>query len=132
MLFRNEPAKPPRVSIGLPVYNGERWLAEALDSLLAQTYSDFELIISDNGSTDDTQAICEEYAARDRRIRYIRQEINRGLAWNWNCVFEESAGDYFKWAACDDLYHPTFLERCVQILDQYPDVAWCHTRLPAR
>jgi glycosyltransferase involved in cell wall biosynthesis len=126
-VISQEVAKVPRVSIGLPVYNGAKYLADAIDSLLVQTFGDFELIISDNGSTDSTPAICEAYAARDRRIRYIRQEINRGLAWNWNRVFEESCGAYFKWAACDDLYHPTFLERCVQILDQYPDVAWCHT-----
>ena len=69
-----------RVSIGLPVYNGAVWLSEAIDSLLAQTYGDFELIISDNGSTDDTQEICEQYAARDKRIRYERHETNRGLA----------------------------------------------------
>src|SRR5262245_57216615 len=93
----------PRVSIGLPVYNGAKYLAEAIDSLLEQTFSDFELIISDNGSTDATPAICEEYAAKDGRIRFLRQEINRGLAWNWNCVLEESRGAYFKWAACDDL-----------------------------
>src|SRR5206468_3992482 len=54
-------------------------------------------------------------------------EINRGLAWNWNHVFELSAGTYFKWAACDDLYHPTFLARCLEILERDPDVAWCHT-----
>lgn len=126
-VISQEAAKVPRVSIGLPVYNGARYLAEALDSLLAQTYNDFELVISDNGSTDATRAICEAYAARDRRIRYIRQEFNRGLIWNWNCVFDESCGVYFKWSACDDLYHPTFLESCVQVLDQNPDVAWCHT-----
>jgi glycosyltransferase involved in cell wall biosynthesis len=120
-------ANPPRLSIGLPVYNGARFLAEALDSLLAQTYADFELIISDNGSVDATQSICEQYAALDQRIRYVRQEINHGLAWNWNRVFELSSGAYFKWAACDDLYHPTFLARCLEILERNPKIAWCHT-----
>jgi glycosyltransferase involved in cell wall biosynthesis len=118
---------PPPVSIGLPVFNGARFISEALDSLLAQTYSDFELIISDNASTDATRSICEEYAARDERVRYVRHEVNRGLAWNWNHAFELSRGIYFKWAACDDLYHPTFLARCLEILKENPDVAWCHT-----
>ena len=117
-----------RVSVGLPVYNGAAWLAHALDSLLGQTYGDFELIISDNGSSDATQAICEQYAARDERIRYVRQEINRGLVWNWNRVFELSHSEYFKWAAHDDLYHPTFLDRCIEVLDRNSDVVWCHTR----
>jgi glycosyltransferase involved in cell wall biosynthesis len=117
-----------RISVGLPVYNGAVWLSEAIDSLLEQTYGNFELIISDNGSTDETRAICEQYAARDKRIRYERHETNRGLAWNWNRVFELSNSDYFKWAAYDDLYHPTFLERCLEILEDRPDVVWCHSR----
>ena len=116
------------LNIGLPVYNGGKWVAQALDSLLAQTFGDFELIISDNASTDETQQICEQYAARDERIRYVRQEINRGLTWNWNRVFELSHSEYFKWAACDDLLHVTFLERCIDVLDRHPDVVWCHTR----
>jgi len=116
----------PRVSIGLPVFNGERWLADALDSLMAQTYRDFELIISDNASTDATQSVCEQYAARDNRIRYVRQEVNRGLVWNWNHVFEISRGTYFKWSAYDDLYDQTFVGRCVAVLDENPDVVWCH------
>src|SRR5215217_3975058 len=84
-------AQSPRLSIGLPVYDGAMFLAEALDSLLAQTFTDFELIISDNASTDATQSICEQYAAHDCRIRYLRQDINRGLAWNLNHVFELSS-----------------------------------------
>jgi glycosyltransferase involved in cell wall biosynthesis len=119
--------KAPRVSIGLPVFNGAAFLAEAIDALLAQTYHDFELIISDNASTDETSAICRAYLAKDRRIRYERQEVNRGLIWNWNRVFELSQGTYFKWTACDDLYHPTYLQKCVEILDQHPEVAWCHS-----
>jgi glycosyltransferase involved in cell wall biosynthesis len=117
----------PRVSVGLPVYNGAVWLRETLESLLAQTYCDFELIISDNASTDETQSICEQYASSDRRIRYLRQDTNRGLCWNWNHVFEVSRSNYFKWAACDDLCLPTFLESAVGVLDQHADVAWCHT-----
>jgi glycosyltransferase involved in cell wall biosynthesis len=106
----------------MPVYNGERFLRETLDSLLAQTYADFELIISDNGSTDGTQAICRDYAVRDRRICYYREEINRGAGWNYNRVVDLARGAYFKWAAHDDLCAPTYLERCVETLERNPAV----------
>lgn len=119
----------PRVSIGMPVFNGERYLAEALDSILAQTYSDFELIISDNASTDGTQEICRAYAARDRRIRYFRNEKNLGASKNFNRVFELSSGEYFKWAAHDDLCAPEYLERCVEVLDRKPSVVVCHPKV---
>jgi len=118
----------PRVSIGLPVYNGQSYLAEAIDSLLAQTFEDFELIISDNASTDRTELICRSYAACDTRIRYCRQPENRGAMWNFNYVSRLARGEYFKWAAYDDLHGPTFLQRCVEVLDRDPSVAWCHTR----
>lgn len=116
----NRPA--PRVSIGLPVYNGERYLAEAIDSLLAQTYDDFELIISDNASTDATEAICRGYCERDSRVTYTRNETNIGAAPNYNRVFELSRGEYFRWAAHDDVCKPEFVERCVQALDTDPSV----------
>lgn len=120
----------PRVGIGLPVHNGENFLAEALDALLAQTYEDFELIISDNASTDGTAEICQSYAAADRRIRYFRSEENLGASRNFNRAFELSSGEYFKWAAHDDLCEPTFVERCVEVLDQDPSVilSFCRTR----
>lgn len=116
----------PRVSIGLPVYNGENYLQSALDSLLAQTYKDFELIISDNASTDETQAICETYADIDSRIRYIRNNTNIGAAANYNLVFELARGEYFKWAAHDDTCAPEFLDSCVSILDRDVSVVLCH------
>ncbi|MGB5873291.1 MAG: glycosyltransferase family 2 protein [Bacteroidota bacterium] len=115
----------PRVSIGLPIYNGELYLRETLDSLLAQTYADFELLISDNGSTDGTQRICEEYAARDPRVKYYREAENRGAAWNYNRVVELATGEYFKWAAHDDLCAPTYLEKCIEVLDRDPGVVLC-------
>ncbi len=118
----------PRVSIGLPVYNGERYLAETLDSLLAQTFKDFELVISDNGSTDRTEEICRSYAARDSRIRYYRSDTNRGAAWNHNRVFELSSGEYFKWQCHDDLCHPEFLEKCVSVLDREPSAVLCYSQ----
>jgi len=111
----------------MPVYNGEVFLREALDSVLAQTFADFELIISDNCSTDATQAICEAYRSRDGRIRYYREEVNRGAAWNYNRLVELARGKYFKWAAHDDLLAPTFLERCVDGLESDPSAVLCFT-----
>ena len=117
------------VSIGLPVYNGENFLTEALNSILAQTFKDFELIISDNASTDKTKEICQEYEAKDARIRYYRHQQNLGASWNYNWVFQLSRGKYFKWAAHDDVCTPEFLEKCVKILEQNPSVVLCHPRV---
>jgi glycosyltransferase involved in cell wall biosynthesis len=117
----------PRVSIGMPVYNGDRFLEEALKSLEAQTFRDFELVISDNGSTDRTEEICRRYAAQDDRIRYYREAVNQGAAWNYNRVVELSTGEYFKWAAHDDLITPDYLEKCVSMLDHDPDLVLCCT-----
>lgn len=115
----------PRVSIGLPVYNGEKYLREALESILSQTYTDFELIISDNASTDRTQQICLSYAAKDNRIRYIRNKRNVGASNNFNHVVALSRGEYFRWAAHDDVIAPEFLEKCVDVLDSDPSVVVC-------
>ncbi len=116
----------PTVSIGLPVYNGAKFLRLALDSILAQTYTDFELIISDNASVDDTKKICLEYAANDKRIRYYRNKVTVGAARNHNRVFEVSTGKYFKWASYDDVLAPEFLEKCVSVLESNQDIALCH------
>jgi glycosyltransferase involved in cell wall biosynthesis len=110
----------PRVSLGLPVYNGEKFLPRAIRSLLDQDYADFELVISDNASTDGTQRICEEFARQDKRIRYSRNERNIGLAPNHNRVFSLSQGTYFKWVAHDDEYAPRMLGRLVEVLDSAP------------
>jgi glycosyltransferase involved in cell wall biosynthesis len=104
----------------MPVYNGEKYIAQALDSFLRQTYTDFELIISDNASTDSTEAICRDYAGRDPRIRYERLEKNVGLYPNFDRVFTSARGEYFKWAAHDDVCAETFLEACVAALDADP------------
>lgn len=116
----------PKVSIGLPVYNGEDFLKEALDSILSQTFKDFELVISDNASTDKTEEICLEYAAKDQRIRYYRNNQNLGAAWNYNRVFKLSNGKYFKWAAHDDICAPTFIASCVEVLDRDEAVVLCY------
>jgi glycosyltransferase involved in cell wall biosynthesis len=121
------PFSNPKVSIGLPVYNGEAYLKGAIDSILDQTYQDFELIICDNASTDQTGAICKHYAAKDRRIRYYRQAQNVGATANFNRTFELARGVYFKWAAHDDLLEPTYLEKCVAMLDRTPDAVLCQS-----
>jgi glycosyltransferase involved in cell wall biosynthesis len=118
----------PGVSVGLPVYNAERYLRIAIESILNQTLRDWELVICDNASTDGTGAICREYAARDPRIRYHRLPANIGAANNFRRVFELSRGRYFKWIACDDFCGPEFLERCVQVLDESPDTVLCTTK----
>lgn len=111
----------PKLSVGLPVYNGERFLALAIEGFLSQTYTDFELIISDNASTDKTREICEEYAKKDQRIRYVRSETNLGAAPNHNRTFELSRGEYFKWAAHDDESDPNLLSRCMEWIERAPD-----------
>ena len=118
----------PRVSIGVPVYNGERYAARTLDSILAQTVTDFELIITDNGSTDGTEAICRSYAARDARVSYHRADVNEGIVGNFNRCFALARGEYFKWQAADDLVAPTFLEKCLAVLDADPTVVLAFTR----
>lgn len=104
-----EKAASPAVSIGMPIYNGEKYIREALDSLLGQSFANFELIISDNASTDGTEGICLEYAARDARIRYIRQPKNLGALANFKFVLDEARGAHFMWAATDDVWDPQWI-----------------------
>ncbi|NJD62436.1 MAG: glycosyltransferase [Deltaproteobacteria bacterium] len=118
----------PSVSIGMPVYNGENYVRKAIESILAQTHEDYEFIISDNASADGTMEICRSYADRDRRIRFSRNEKNMGGAWNFNQVFRLARGRYFQWACHDDVWAPTLLERCVEVLENHPEVALCYTR----
>jgi glycosyltransferase involved in cell wall biosynthesis len=112
----------PRVSIGMPVYNGECYLSETIDSLLGQTFAEFELTICDNASTDQTEEICRTYASADARIRYVRHATNLGAGQNYRCSFQLSSGEYFRWANCDDLFALESLERCVEVLDGEPSV----------
>jgi glycosyltransferase involved in cell wall biosynthesis len=117
----------PTVSIGLAVYNGERYLEEAIESILCQTFTDFEMIISDNASTDNTDAICRAFASRDARIRYSRNAENIGGANNENLTFRLARGRYFRLAAHDDRCAPTLIERCVEVLENSPEVVLCHS-----
>lgn len=120
--------RQPRVSVGLPVYNGALYIREAIESILAQTFTDFELIISDNASTDSTPEICQEYAAQERRIRYFRNSYNVGVSENFNRVFALSTEEYFKWASHDDVCLPDYLERCVEVLENQPSVVLCYSK----
>jgi glycosyltransferase involved in cell wall biosynthesis len=110
----------PKVSIGLPVYNGEKYLRAAVNSILQQDYTDFELVISDNASSDATEAICRDYAAKDPRVRYSRNPSNIGLAPNHNRVFDLSRGEFFKWVAHDDEYSRQMIRRYVEAFDAAP------------
>lgn len=118
----------PRVSIGLTVYNGEQFLSEAVSAFLAQTFTDFELILCDNCSTDATEAVSRSYAERDPRVRYVRNATNLGLAGNHNRAVELANGEYFKWSACDDICLPQYLERCVAVLDHDPSVVLAYPK----
>ena len=120
----------PLLSVGLFVYNGERFIEEALQSILNQTFTDFELIISDNASTDRTGEIVEAYLKRDNRIRYYRSEKNMGAGWNARRVYELARCKYFKWAAVDDVLEPDLLQRCIEVLESDPGcvVAYARTK----
>ena len=104
----------------MPVFNGEAYVGAALDSILEQTFPDFALVVADNASTDGTQEIVLDHAGRDERVRYLRSPENRGASWNFNRVFDECTSPLFKWAAADDLLAPTFVERCLEGLEEAP------------
>jgi len=121
-------SKTPLVSIGLPVYNGAAFLDQALQSILTQSLTDFELIVSDNASTDDTPQIVAAYMQADKRIRYLRNPVNMGAAYNYNRTVEEARGRYFKWAAADDWLAGDFLLECVRALEAHPDAVLAYPR----
>jgi len=118
----------PRLSIGLPVFNGERFLAEAIRSVIEGSYGDWELIISDNASSDGTAAIARSFAEADGRIHYRRNATNIGPLPNFNRVFRAARGEYFKWLAYDDLCGPELLTRCIEVLDRDPSIILCSAR----
>lgn len=119
----------PKVSIGMPVYNGEKTLSRAIESILGQDYSNIEFIISDNCSTDSTPIICAQYARMDSRIRYERLSENHGSIANFNHVFELSNGEYFMWASHDDLHEPTYVSQCLKRLSEDAQAALCAPRM---
>lgn len=121
-------ADVPTLSIGMPVYNGEEFLEGTFASLLGQTFDDFELIVSDNASTDGTARICRDFASRDSRIRYIRQPKNAGAVPNWNLLPREARGRFFKWASANDYYDPEFLAVCMDAMRKRTDVVLAYTR----
>jgi glycosyltransferase involved in cell wall biosynthesis len=116
----------PMITVGLPVYNSERYLAESVDSLLGQTYRDFVLIISDNASTDGTAEICRRYVEADPRVRYYRNAVNIGNPRNFNRVCELTTTPYLKWSTADDYWAPTFLEKALEVMDRDPSVVLCY------
>jgi glycosyltransferase involved in cell wall biosynthesis len=115
----------PKVSIGMPVYNGEKYIRQAIDSVISQTFTDFELVISDNASTDGTEAICREFAKRDSRIRYIRQKENIGAINNFNFLLKRASSTYFSWISHDDYLENTYVEVMARYLDEHSDVVLC-------
>jgi hypothetical protein len=112
----------------MPVYNGERYIATAIESILSQTYADLELIVADNASTDRTEEICRDYAARDRRLRYRRHPVNKGAAWNHNYLVGQATGSLFKWIGSDDLCDHRFLTACVAQLEKAPDAVLAYPK----
>jgi len=119
--------RTPAVSVGMPVFNGETYLEVAISSVLAQTFEDLELIINDNASTDRTAQICQDYASRDRRVRYFRNPQNLGAAPNYNLALSHARGRYFKWLAHDDRMTPTYLAKTVRVLDERTDAVLCNS-----
>lgn len=120
------PDTSPRVSIGLPVWNGQKYIGEAIRSILSQSYTSFELLVSDNASTDRTLDIVRGYARQDARVRVLTSDQNRGAAWNFNRVVGEARGPLFKWAAHDDVLGPHFLHYALDTLDRDPAAVACH------
>jgi glycosyltransferase involved in cell wall biosynthesis len=116
-------ATEPVLTIGVPVFNGERYLAQALAGISAQTFPDFQVLIADNASTDGTEEIARAAAAADPRIRYLRRQQNVGLVGNWNGLFNDTEGEYFAWHSADDLAAPEFYATCMQLLREYPEAA---------
>ena len=122
MILDSKVSIEPKVSVGVPVFNGEEYLRRRLDSILGQTFTDYEIIISDNASTDMTNKICKEYLNKDKRIRYVRQNTNIGFPNNFNFLINEARGEYYIAAAHDDLWEPTFLEKNVKVLDTQKNI----------
>ena len=111
----------PKLNIGIPVYNGEKFIRNCLNSILNQTFTDFEIILSDNASTDSTTSICKEYAKKDSRILFLKQKSTNDSLWNYNFVLQEAKSEYFMWASADDIWHPEYIEKNLMFLEKNPD-----------
>lgn len=122
-------AAQPLLTIGVPVFNGERYLREALAGIQAQTFADFEVVIADNASTDGTEEIARAVVAEDARFRYVRRERNLGLVGNYNRLFEETTGEYFAWHDGDDKTAPEFYQACLDLLRARPEAAAATTEI---
>lgn len=118
----------PRVTVGMPVWNAEPTVRESIESVLAQDFPDFELVVSDNASTDGTRDILQEYARADHRVRLVLHEVNRGGAANFSGLLDHARSPYFKWQSGDDLVRPTYLSRCVEVLDAEPAVVLAYAK----
>lgn len=119
---------PPRVSFAIPVRNGERFLGRALESILAQDFDNFEVVVCDNASTDGTGDIVQRFAKRNHRVRYIRNEVDIGQIENFNRVYELSRGDFIRWMGADDWLDPDYARKCVAALDARPDAVGVTTQ----
>jgi len=119
----------PKISIGIPVYNGEKFIRKCIESVLQQTYKNFELIISDNASTDSTSKICEEYLRKDNRITFVRQNKNMGQNWNFNFLLEKANGEYFVWVAADTIILPEFIEKNIAVLESQDKAVGCISKI---
>ncbi len=121
------PIQPVEITVGLPVYNGEKYLASSIDSIISQTFQNFELVITDNASTDNTGSICKKYAQIDSRVKYHRNEKNLGASANHNLTVSLAKGKYFVWGSYDDIRHPEYLEKCHAYLTNNPSSSACHS-----
>ncbi len=119
----------PKISIGIPVYNGEKFIRKCIESVLQQTNKNFELIISDNASTDSTPKICEEYLNKDDRIIFVRQDKNMGGGWNFNFLLQKAVGEYFVWVAADTFLLPEFLEKNIAVLESQDKAVGCISKI---
>ena len=118
----------PKVAICVPIFNGENFLRQALETIAEQTFKDFEVFLCDNASTDGTAAICREFVERDPRFRYFPSDVNRGASWNYNRGIEMCQSPYLIWAAHDDRWRPQLLEKCVEAMEREPEIGLCYPR----
>ena len=128
-LGNNTNSHNPKISVGIPVYNGEKFIRKSIESVLRQTYGNFELIISDNASTDSTSDICTEFLTKDSRIKFVRQDKNMGPIWNFNFLLQKAVGEYFVWVAADTIILPEFLEKNINLLESQDKAVGCISKI---